>query len=273
MRIDEYIAGRRYSLKPATLKTHRYALQTFSKIVGCEDREPTIDDVRKFLIEFPKHGLKHTTVSITYCSAVKQYFKLFHPDMVDSVVRVFEMQKPSTTTSDFRSSYLSEKDIKRIISKLKPPHNLITAISYTYCRRLGEVLDLEKKDISDNSITFSIKKKKKAMKVEMPLDLLPGSWREELSNQVHSGNGSRVFPISARAVEIAFRKASGGKAKFHDVRHARIRHLLDSGVDPSVVKDRFSFHEHMSTLMDIYGRLKPEYSVDLTAYAPTALEK
>ena len=72
--------------------------------------------------------------------------------------------------------------------------------------------------------------------------------------------GTKVFPMTKVAVEYHFKRvvAAIGKpdAKPHDIRHARIRHALDDGVDPTIVKDTLSFHERLSTLTDIYGRIK-----------------
>jgi len=267
MRIDEYVAKRKYALKPSTLQRHVEALRTFERITGCHDREPTLEDVEFFLDSFERAGLKHTTVSVVICSALKQYFKLFHPQLVPELERIFEMRKPKVSISDFRSVHLTKDDIREIISRLKLPHNLIIAMMYSFCRRLGEVLALEKKDVTKTTITFNIYKKKGLMRVVMPMDLLPEKWRDTLFIWMDMVRGSKVFPITKKAVEIAFKKVVReiGKenAKVHDVRHARIRHLLDDGVDPWIIKDKLSFHEHMSMIWDIYGKLKPDYKVEV----------
>jgi len=267
MRIKEYAEKRKYALKPTTLQKHISALKTFERIVGCYDREPTIEDVEYFLDAFENEGLKHTTVSRFYCSVLKQYFKLFNPELVPELERLFEIRKPKIAQDDFRAVHLSKDDIRKILAKLDIPHNIIIATMYCFCRRLGEVLALEKRDVTDTRITFNIFKKKGIKKVEMPITLMPEKWRERLLEWKSNVHGNKVFPITERAVEIAFKKVVKeiGKpdAKVHDVRHARIRHLLDDGVDPSIIKDRLSFHEHMVMIWDIYGKLKPYYKAEV----------
>lgn len=264
MRIDEYAEKRKYALKPSTLDKHVSALRTFEKVAECYG-EPTLEHVNYFLDVFESVGLKTTTVSF-YCSVIKQYFKLFNPELVPSLEQLFEIRKPRVSQADFRAVHLSKEDVRKILQRLNLPYNLIIAMMYCFCRRLGEVLALEKKDIARGTITFGIFKKKGVMRVTMPLSLMPLHWQEKLFDYIKFVEGDRVFPYTQRAVEIAFKVAAlkaGKAAKPHDIRHARIRHLLDDGVDPFVVKDKFSFHEHMAMIWDIYGRLKPGYTVEL----------
>jgi len=180
MRIQEYAEKRKYALKPSTLKTHMWALKTFEIITGCYNREPGVDDVAYFLDVFEEHGLKRTTVSRFYCNVIKQYFKLFLPHLVPELDRLFEVRKPVVRQSDYTSVHLTKDDIRSILDELKIPHDLIIAISYCFCRRLGEVLALRKQDVRNNSITFHIFKKKGDVRVDMPMELLPERWQERL---------------------------------------------------------------------------------------------
>ena len=72
MRIGEYERKRKYALNSKTLKSHVSMLRTFEKITGCENREPTLEDIDYFLDAFESYGLKHTSVPM-YLSVVKQY--------------------------------------------------------------------------------------------------------------------------------------------------------------------------------------------------------
>jgi len=266
MIINEYVRKRKYALKQSTLEKHVSALRTFEKITGCYDREPTLEDIDYFLDAFEDHGLKHTTVSRFYCSVIKQYLKLFNTALVPEVERLFEVRKPKVSQVDFRSVHLSKDDVREILSRLDEPYDLIVAVMYSFCRRLGEVLALTRNDISEDMVAFHIFKKKGLVRVEMPMYLLPEYWQQRLFDYVTRGESSRIFPVTARAVEYQFKRVvtAIGKpeAKPHDIRHARIRHALDDGVDPVVVRDTLSFHERLSTVTDIYGRIKPGYHTE-----------
>ena len=262
MRIDEYVVKRKYALKPRTLKSHVSMLRTFEKITGCEDREPTLEDINHFLDTFESYGLKHTSVP-RYLDVVKQYLKLFNPTIVPEVERLLEIRRPKVSLRDYRSVHLSKDDVREILSRLYEPYDLVIATMYCFCRRLGEVLALTKSDIRRDSIIFHIFKRKDVMRVEMPADLMPGYWRQRLFSYLERVKGPKVFPMTEMAVEYQFKRVvtAMGKpdAKPHDIRHARIRHALDDGVDPIIVRDTLSFHERLSTLTDIYGRIKPGY--------------
>jgi len=259
MRIDEYVRKRKYALNPRTLKSHISMLRTFEKITGCENREPTLEDINHFLDAFESYGLKHTSVP-RYLNVVKQYLKLFNPDIVPDVVRLFEIRRPRVSLRDYRSVHLSKDDVREILNRLNRPYDLVIATMYCFCRRLGEVLALTKSDIRRDTITFYIFKKKDLMRVEMPMDLMPEYWQQRLFSHVAMVKGPKVFPMTKVAVEYHFKRVvtAIGKpdAKPHDIRHARIRHALDDGIDPTIVKDTLSFHERLSTLTDIYGRIK-----------------
>ena len=260
MRIDEYVRKRKYALKPRTLKSHMSMLRTFEKVTGCYNREPTLEDINNFLDVFEDYGLKHTSVP-RYLDVVKQYLKLFNPTIVPDVERLLEMRRPKVSLRDYRSVHLSNDDVREILSRLYEPYDLIIAVMYSFCRRLGEVLALTKSDIREDSIIFHIFKRKDVMRVEMPMYLLPEHWQQKLFSYLKRVRGHRVFPVTARAVEYQFKRVATAigkpEARPHDIRHARIRHALDDGVDPTIVKDTLSFHERLSTLTDIYGRIKP----------------
>ena len=265
MRIEEYERKRRYALKPRTLKSHISILRTFERVTGCYDREPTLEDVDRFIDVFEDYGLKHTSVA-RYLSVVKQYLKLFNPSIVPEVDRLLEIRRPVVTQRDYRSVHLSKDDIREILRRLDEPYDLIIATMYCFCRRLGEVLALTKNDISRDTVTFYIFKKKDLVRVEMPMYLLPEYWQQKLFSYLEGVKGRKVFPLTARAVEYQFKRVATaiGKpdAKPHDIRHARIRHAIDDGVDPVIVRDTLSFHERLSTVTDIYGRIKPGYHAE-----------
>ena len=259
MRIGEYERKRKYALNSKTLKSHVSMLRTFEKITGCENREPTLEDIDYFLDAFESYGLKRTSV-VRYLSVVKQYLKLFNPSIVPEVDRLLEIRRPVVSQRDYRSVHLSKDDVREILRRLDEPYDLIIAIMYSFCRRLGEVLALTRSDVRRDSVTFHIFKKKNLMRVEMPMYLLPEHWQQKLFSYLEGVRGRKVFPVTARAVEYQFKRVATaiGKpdARPHDIRHARIRHALDDGVDPTIVKDTLSFHERLSTLTDIYGRIK-----------------
>lgn len=151
--------------------------------------------------------------------------------------------------------------------------------------RISEVLSLKVEDIPvpdfSNSITIlqGIKSKGKLRDIYIPTELAV-----ELDNYVFENrlivktDHSHLFisqhphqnnrPISYRGLYEVFKRAGakvGINFKFHDTRHTFITHLVESGMDFSVVRI-LAGHEHISTT-EKYVTLSTKFITDsLSAY-------
>jgi len=265
MQIEEYARKRKHALKPTTLKVHVSVLRTFQAITGCNDREPSLRDVEYFIVnamdqDFTEEPLRKTSM-VNYLSVIKQYFRLMRLPERDDLHDLYLMMKPSVRQEDYRRVILTEDEVARILGTGNDPYVLACALGYCMCRRVSEVLMLKGTDVKDDQVVFNILKKKEAIKRSLPLGLLPERWRERLLE--YKGKRDRVIPVVARTVEYAFKrilKKAGIKkdARFHDLRHSVICHMLDRGVSARVIKDQLSFHENIEIIYKIYGRIPEE---------------
>jgi len=263
MQILDYLRKRGKRLAPATHRMHGSVLRAFEAWVGCYDREPTVEDVEEFIVDSP---VKNTSLK-TYLSVIKQYFRVMRLPDRDDLSDVYDEMAPAISQDDFRRNVLTKREIEKVVDKLDGLVDLACVLGYVYCRRMGEVLGLTGGDIHTKNITFNISKKAGTDRVDLPLDMMSDFWREKLLER----NGKdRVIPYTSQAIRYKFRKAlkaAGIKkdARFHDLRHSRICHLLDDGVSARYIQAQLSYHARLATIYDIYGRVPSEATFEIPA--------
>lgn len=272
MDVDRYLEKRKLALSKETLKVHSSVLSTFEVVTGCFDREPTLNDVEEFILramdeEFMlgigRKPVKKTTLSY-YLTVVKQYFRAMRLEGLEEFHDLMLVMKPRVRQEDYRRAVLTEEEVRELLKVAEEPYGLAFALGYCCCRRLSEVLMLKGGDVHKTHITFNILKKKDRVVRDLPVTLLPERWREELFRvKKKVGSEGRVIDRSIRAVEYAFQKYKSiagieKPARFHDLRHSIIVHLLDRGVSARIIKDQLSFHENVDIIYRIYGRVPAE---------------
>ena len=269
MNISAYLTKRKLALDSKTLKVHESILKHFEEVTGSHDREPTLEDVERYILlamdesamgKIGKKPIKKTTLA-NNLRVVKQYFIAMRLPDRDDLHDIFLMMRPRVRQDDYRRAVLTEKEVRKVIAKSRPPYDIAFVLGYCHCRRITEILMLRGTDVHRTHITYNILKKGDTVRRDVPLDLIPDQYRDRLLDM--AGKNVRVVPRTKEAVEYAFRRALkeariNKPATFHSLRHSIICHLLDRGVPARVVKDQLSFHESIDIIYRIYGRIPSE---------------
>jgi integrase len=191
-----------------------------------------------------------------YARDVLSYFNIMMLDVDERKVRQVKSMIPPIT---FRQpEILSVDEVRRLIEVSNYPHKVAFALAYAYARRLSEVLACEV-DLKENTVTFPIAKRRAGERVTFKLE----DWiRDLILECVNLGRCGRrrLFRITGRAVEIAFKKAlkragikaNGRRLRFHNLRHSRISHLVEMGVPLEVIAKTLAYHANISTTYQFY---------------------
>jgi integrase len=191
-----------------------------------------------------------------YARDVLSYFNIMMFDVDERKVRQVKSMIPPVT---FRQpEVLSVDEVRRVIEVSRHPHKVAFALAYTYARRLSEVLACEV-DLKSNTVTFPIAKRRGSERVTFKLE----DWvRDLIVECIEAGKCGRrrLFNITGRAVEIAFKKAlerarvkaDGRRLRFHHLRHSRLTHLVEMGVPLEVISKTLAYHANISTTYQFY---------------------
>lgn len=215
-----------------------------------------------------------------YCGMVKE---IDNPIIMEEVNRPFDMFKSllhharsnnKTKQSIFKVKeskttfkLVSDSDAEIFLNALSTWRDkLIFKIMYLTGARIGEVLELQIEDIpypdtsKELGMLENIKSKGKRRHLYIPMTLL-----EEIDNFIMEERNnidtehSYIFvsqqkqnlgkPLTYRAIYEVFntvKKKTGITFNFHDLRHTYITHLVENGMDISVVRI-IAGHEHVTT--------------------------
>jgi integrase len=191
-----------------------------------------------------------------YARDVLSYFNIMMLDVDERKVRQVKSMIPPITFK--QPEILSVDEVRRVIEVSRHPHKVAFALAYTYARRLSEVLACEV-DLESNTVTFPIAKRRGSERVSFKLE----DWvRDLIVECIEAGKCGRrrLFKVTGRAVEIAFKKAlerarikaDGRRLRFHTLRHARISHLVEMGIPLEIVGKTLAYHVNISTTYQFY---------------------
>jgi len=241
---------------PSTLEKKLLVLKKYDEFLEEQGLKPGLESLSLWLDHLTEQGLSEGSLKI-YCYHVLSYFELLMMDLDPQKLKFLKRRLPSQDVGEV--DFLSEEEVARIIDGAYIPHKLIYALMYTYARRLGEVLLLTRKDIDfeNDMITFRIIKKRKNETATFKLE---GWIKDMLREYLQSVQGDQVFPITARAVQIDFKRTcrrlgieeQGRRLTPHILRHSRITHLRDRGVPLDVVSKRIARHSRFDTTIKFY---------------------
>ncbi|OOM77374.1 tyrosine recombinase XerD [Clostridium puniceum] len=260
----------------------------------------TSDNVVSVYIESKRTGKTINRILSTvynfykYCGMIKE---INNPIIMENVNRPFDMFKSllyhTRSNNKTRKSIFKVKESKTIFKLVsdataeKILNNLLTwrdklifKIMYLTGARIGEVLELQIEDIpypdtsKEIGILENIKSKGKRRNLYIPMVLL-----EEIDNFIMEERNdtdtehSYIFisqqkqnlgkPLTYRAIYEVFntiKRKVGIEFNFHDLRHTYITHLVENGMDISVVKI-IAGHEHITTTQQ-YTHISNQYLED-----------
>jgi integrase/recombinase XerD len=232
-----------------TLRRKVCALAKYDRFLEEKKLKPGIESLSLWVDELRRSGLSPRTVG-AYARDVLSYFDFLMVDVDERKLRMFKKTLPPVKIEP--AEYLTEDEVAKLISKtLDPRRKLIYLLAYSYSRRISEVLGA-KIDLSKNTVTFPILKKKAREFVTYELEPMISELARE-----HKIEG---FNLTARAVEIAFKKdcaragikPNGRRLRIHLLRHSRVTHLIERGVPIEVVSKVLVHHSSISTTASFY---------------------
>jgi integrase len=233
------------------------SLTQYDKFLSERKLKPGLESLRIWLDELKKNGLSSNTIG-AYARDVLTYFDFMMISLDERMLRMFKKTLPPIRVE--KPDYLTEDEVARLINGTQSMrHRLIYLLCYSYARRLGEVLALTKKDVDleKGTITFPILKKKFRETATYELEPLIKSL---LAEYVKTVKGEKLFDITHRAVDIAFKKdceragikPEGRRLRPHLLRHSRITHLKDRGVPIETISTVLARHSYVSTTVAFY---------------------
>jgi len=229
-----------------------------------------------------------------YCGMVKE---INNPIIMEDVNRPFDMFKSllhharsnnKTKQSIFKVKeskttfkLVSDSDTETFLNNLRTWRDrLIFKVMYLTGARVGEVLDLQIEDIpypdtsKELGMLENIKSKGKRRNLYIPMALLQeiDTFIMKERNNVDTEH-SYIFvsqqkqnlgkPLTYRGIYEVFdtvKKKTGVSFNFHDLRHTYITHLVENGMDISVVRI-IAGHEHVTTTQQ-YTHISNKYLED-----------
>lgn len=270
---------RNKNISPDTLNIYCFWLSKISKF----DK----DTISSFFDEYMKKDLSPGTLWYIYYAVLKYAQSLdFPPDMFAYLDNLKKRLPPQERK---RYKRLREEDIKSLLSLCNAERDkLILLLSYTFARRVGEVLQLKRQDVTPNSITFPILKKRKSGKVMIKRKTFDGlePWLyDRIQSYISRSGGTEYIFVSKSGKRLqtntisslVYRiskplKALGKEVRTHALRHARATYLYHEKRYSKLEVQTILDHEHSSTTDPYLDDLTDEEKKDLSKRLPSTKE-
>jgi integrase len=246
-----------------SLKRKLIVLNQYESFLKKNGLQPNLESLNLWLDDLLKRGLSSSTLNV-YAYDVISYFEIMMFDIDDKKLKLLKKRLPPRNIGEV--DFLTDDEAARLITMTPSPiRRLIYALCYAYARRLGEVLALTRKDVDleGGTITFTILKKKREEKATYELE----SWIKEMLLKYNNILGkNKLFNITARAVEIAFKKdckraginPKNRNLRPHILRHSRITSLRNRGVPLDIVSKFVARHSRFDTTVQFYRGITEE---------------
>ncbi|MEM1697573.1 MAG: site-specific integrase, partial [Thermofilaceae archaeon] len=241
----------------SSIRRKEIVLRKYGEFLEERGLQPGIESLNLWLDELVRRGYSASTVR-AYAYDVVSYFELMMVDVDERRLRLLKRRLPPVGAR--RVDYLTDEEVARLIrSTPSPVRRLIYSIMYAYAKRLGEVLSLTwvDVDLERGTITFRILKKRREERVTYELE----PWIKDMLLRYRELLGKdRLFEISTRAVEIAFKKdcrragiePNGRNLRPHILRHSRVTSLREKGVPIDVISKYLARHSRFDTTVQYY---------------------
>jgi len=250
------------------LQRKEVVLRQYDSFLEKNGLQPGLESLNLWLDDLLKRGLSSSTLGV-YAYDVLSYFEIMMFDLDEKKLKLLKKRLPPRNVGEV--DFLTDDEVARLITKTPSPiRRLIYALCYTYARRLGEVLALTKDnlDLENGTITFTILKKKREEKATYEVE----PWIKEMLVKYDNILGKqRLFEITARAVEMAFKRdcrragiePRGRDLRPHILRHSRITSLRNRGVPLDLVSKYVARHSRFDTTVQFYRGITEEEKVSI----------
>ena len=268
---ENYLTGLR--LSESTVRTYSYLLRDF---IVFTDKEQigliTNDDVRKYV----EHATMNKKYSISthrqFISAVKHFALLYPKGQLteQKLIRPSKNRRLPTVLS--KEEVI---DIIRCTKNLK--HRAILALIYSCGLRIGELLNLELRDIDIDRDQLIVRngKGRKDRYIVMAKSFLPllHNYMATYDPQKYFAEGAPMVKYSAESIR-AFLRRSCKAAEIskhvtpHTLRHSYATHLLENGTDIRYIQELLGHSKPETTMIYTHvskrDLLKIESPLDIT---------
>lgn len=250
------------------LQRKEVVLKQYDSFLEKNGLQPSLESLNLWIDDLMKRGLSSSTLGV-YTYDVLSYLELMMFDLDEKKLKLLKKRIPPRSVGEV--DFLTDDEVARLITKTPSPiRRLIYALCYTYARRLGEVLALTRKDLNleNDKITFTILKKKREEKATYEIE----PWIKEMLLKYDNILGKkRLFEITARAVEMAFKRdckktgiqSRGRDLRPHILRHSRITSLRNRGVPLDLVSKYVARHSRFDTTVQFYRGITEEEKVSI----------
>jgi len=239
----------------ATLKRKIKVLKMYDKFLEENNLKPGVESLAKWM-DYMRDKVSNQSLGV-YAKDVISYFDIMLMDIDDRKIKSLKMMIPRPSFK--QPDVLTAEEVRRIIEVSDYPYKLIFALSFTYARRLNEVLNC-KVDLEKKKIIFPILKRKREEYAEFEIEPWIREMIEEYLELYPKASQKNLFKISDRAVEIAFKRyckeaginMKGRKITFHSLRHSIISILVERGVPIEIIGKVLAKHVSISTTYQYY---------------------
>lgn len=266
----EYLNFRRTLYSESTFKSTRTFLRKYHEFLEETGMEEGLSSLAAWMSYLEREGFSPGTIR-NAVGTVVAYFRFAGVPLDQNILEAIKRRVP---VSERKVDVMTEDEVRDLmLLTTNMRHKLLFALMYTYARRLGEVISLTWDDIDfeAGTITFNILKKKGVHRATFPLDETLAKMLRVLRRK---SGGRRVFNMSERAAEIAFRSAlrkagikpNGRRLTPHTLRSSRITHLLKNGTPIDVVSKHVARHSNFNTTLQFYRAITGEEALRIPLY-------
>jgi len=253
--IETFVSRASSIYSKATLKRKLKVLKMYDKFLEKNNLEPGLDSLAKWMDSL-RGKVSDQSLGI-YVRDIISYFDIMLMDVDERKLKAIKKMIPRISFK--QPDVLTAEEVRRLIEVSEYPYKLIFALAFAYARRLNEVLSCEV-DLEKNKIVFPILKRRKEEFVEFEIEPWIMEMIEEYIRINKKASQKRLFKISDRAVEIAFKRycekiginTKKRRITFHSLRHSIISILVERGVPIEIIGKVLARHVSISTTYQFY---------------------
>ncbi|MCD4705960.1 tyrosine-type recombinase/integrase [bacterium] len=231
---------RRKNYSSETIKAYLFCLSDYFEFVKNIEKDPDVNIIKKYLLIKKNKKLSSQTIN-QHLNAIKYFYREIMKSNNKVNIKFVKKSKNLPVI-------LTHKEINKILAQISNfKHKIIISLSYGAGLRIGEIINLQAKDINLDELTIKIKKDKGK---KDRITIFPKSLKNDLFILIKNKNlslqkwGTKNFAFKSnrdgkltdRSIQIFFKNVLKKakikkKVSFRSLRHSFAVHLLENGID------------------------------------------